>query len=114
LPTELTKNAPNHGLIPAAYLSFLGIESVCQGQGLGRVLLVDALKRIVGISEQMGLAAIVLDILDDGDIKAVKKRKQFYVKFNFTSFPSHPMRMFLPIKNIHHLREWLQFLSSQA
>lgn len=105
LSTELTKNAPNHGLIPSAYLSFLGVESIHQGQGLGRVLLADALKRIVGVSEQMGVAVIVLDVLDDGDSEAIEKRKQFYMRFKFTTFPSHPLRMFLPVKNIRYMFE---------
>ena len=100
LPPQLTKNAPNHGFVPSAYLSTFGVESAIQGQGLGRVLLADALKRILGVSAQMGIVAIVLDVLDDGDVEAVEKRKRFYTGFGFTPFPSHPMRMFLPIKSV--------------
>jgi len=100
LPQEITKNAPNHGYIPAAYISTFGVTSELQGRGLGRVLLVDALKRIAALSEQIGVTVVILDVLEDGDAEAVKKRLHFYKEFNFIPFPSQPLRMFLPIKTV--------------
>ena len=100
LPKELTRNAPSHGFVPAAYLSIVGVDSASQRRGLGRVLLVDSCRRIARVSEHIGVAAIVLDVLDDGDIEAMEKRKRFYMNFGFTSFPSRRTRMFIPVKTI--------------
>lgn len=38
-----------------------------QDQGLGRFLLVDALSRVAAISQELGVALVVLDMLEDGD-----------------------------------------------
>ena len=100
LPSELTKNAPNHGYVPAAYLSIIGVDTAAQGRGLGSVLLANACKRIATVSEHLGVAVIVLDVLDDGDTEAMKKRQRFYANHGFTSFPSRPRRMFIPVKAI--------------
>ena len=91
--------------VPAAYLSTFGVDRSVQGRGLGRVLLADALRRVAIVSEQMGIAAVVLDVLDDGDGEAVDKRVRFYERFGFTAFPSQPMRMFLPIKTVRSMLE---------
>ena len=44
LPATLSRKAPRHGYVPAAYLSIIAVDQRVQGQGLGQVLLVDALK----------------------------------------------------------------------
>jgi len=104
LPAKLTRNAPNHGGIPALYLAMFGVDEKYQGRGLGRVLLADALKRAASVSEQIGIAVVVLDVLDDGDAKAVEKRYRFYEEFGFISFPSRRLRMFIPIATILQMR----------
>ncbi len=96
LPARLTKNTPRHGAVPAAYVSMIGVDKTMQGRGLGRILLVDAVKRIARVSEALGVAAIVLDVLDDDGAEAVLKRKAFYESMGFQTFPSRPLRMFLP------------------
>lgn len=98
LPARLTKNAPRHGVIPAAYLSMVGVDGALQGHGLGRILLIDAIKRIARVAEEMGVAAIILDVLDDDGPEAAAKRKSFYESFGFQAFPSQPRRMFLPTR----------------
>lgn len=90
--------------VPAAYLSMLGVDLSVRGRGLGRVLLADALKRIALIPEPLGIAAVVLDSLDDGDRAAVAKRRAFYESLGFTAFPSQPMRLFLPTGTVRERR----------
>lgn len=104
LPAKLTKNAPNHGGIPALYLAMFGVDETYQGRGLGRVLLADALKRAARVSEEIGLAVVILDVLDDGDAEAVEKRYRFYEAFGFISFPSRRLRMFIPTATILQIR----------
>ncbi|MPY73637.1 MAG: GNAT family N-acetyltransferase [Alphaproteobacteria bacterium] len=100
LPEKFKKGAPRHGAVAAAYLSTFGVDASVQGKGIGKILLADALKRIARISEQMGIFAVVLDVLDDGDRAQIEKRHRFYESFGFIDFPSHALRMFLPIRTI--------------
>ncbi len=104
LPDRITRNAPRHdGVrsgIPAAYLSMIAVDRGRQGQGLGVVLLADALKRLIPLSHEIGLAVVVLDVLDDGGPGAFARRKGFYEGMGFQSTPSRQARMFLTMKDI--------------
>lgn len=100
LPQRFTRKAPKHGEIGAAYISIFVVDTKAQGAGIGTLLIADALKRIARLSEELGIFAIVLDVLDDGDDKAISKRHRFYSNFGFIDFPSHPLRMFIPVKTI--------------
>ena len=100
LPEALRKRAPRHGRVGAAYLSMIAVDVAARGQGLGRILLADALGRVVGVSGDIGIFAVVLDVLDDGDASAMEKRRKFYQAFGFVPFPSQPLRMFLPVQTI--------------
>lgn len=100
IPPSITKNAPRHGGIPAVYLSMLAVDRMTQGMGLGRILLTSALRRVAGVAEDVGIAAVVLDVLEDGTEEEIAKRSRFYRDFGFVSFPSRPRRMFIPVKTI--------------
>ena len=51
LPTTLSRKAPRHGYVPAAYLSIVGVDRRVQGQGLGQALLgVCAVEKFGGTS----------------------------------------------------------------
>lgn len=100
LPEPFLRQAPRHGRIPAAYLSVIGVDKACQRQGLGQVLLVDALKRVLALSEDIGLTAVVLDVLEGGGDALVARRRHFYERMGFTPLPSRPGRMFLTIRDI--------------
>lgn len=85
--------------IPAVYLSALAIDVSAQGQGLGSALLADAIAKTLEISEIIGAAALVLDILQD-DFYA--ERMKFYTDLGFTPIDpdENPNRVFLSIKEI--------------
>lgn len=100
LPASLEKNAPRHSGVPAAYLSMIAVDRRAQGRGLGRVLLADALKRLIPVADEIGLAAVVLDVIDDGGAEAFDRRIRFYESVGFIALASRPSRMFLPMKVI--------------
>ncbi len=100
LPESWMRRAPRYGRIPAAYLSIIGVDKSCQGQGLGQALLADALKRLLALSGEIGLAVVVLDILDEGGAGAMARRRRFYERMGFTALPSRPDRIFLSIKDV--------------
>ena len=104
LPGHLTKNAPRFGGIPAVYLSMIAVNRRYQGQGVGRILLADALSRAVGAAEQIGLKAVVLDVIEDGGAEITERRRAFYAAMGFQSLPSRPLRMFISIETVRRAR----------
>lgn len=105
LPPSFARLRPAHGSIPAAFLSMIAVDRRFRRQGYGGDLLVDALFRVLAISEELGIAVVVLDVLDDGDDQAVARRAALYAGYGFTPFPSQPLRIFLPVATIRKLRE---------
>lgn len=59
----IARNAPDQ--IPAILLGMLGVDVRWQGEGLGRDLLLDAVRRSRGVAEQIGARALVVRPLDD-------------------------------------------------
>ena len=104
LPAHLARNAPRFGGIPAVYLSMIAIDRRHQGQGLGRILLADALNRAVAAADQIGLKAVVLDVIEDGGPELTEKRRAFYVAMGFQSLPSRSLRMFISIETARKAR----------
>lgn len=103
LPSRYARTRPGHGLIPAAFISMIGVDERFQGRGFGVDLLFDALVRIDQAAETLGIAVILLDVLDCGDSDLVARRKALYERYGFTSLVSHPLRMMLPIASAREL-----------
>jgi len=100
LPQRLLRNRPRHGAIPAAYLSMLGVSSTFQGQGVGQILMADAFLRVLNAGHQIGLAALILDVIDDDGEAAARRRQAFYHRLGFQSLPSQPQRMFITLDTL--------------
>ncbi|MFK8034162.1 MAG: GNAT family N-acetyltransferase [Hyphomicrobiales bacterium] len=96
--SELAARRDRHP-IPAVYLSALATDQSVQGQGLGRALMADAMLKALKISEVIGAAAIILDVLDD---EMFEKRNKFYLSLGFApiDLSGNPKRLFLSIKEI--------------
>ena len=103
LPDRFARNRPGHGLIPAAYISMIGVDRRFQGLGYGGELLVDCLVRIAQIADVLGTAVVMLDILDCGSQELVEKRRLLYRRYGFEALPSDPLRMFLPVTTVREL-----------
>ena len=103
LPAKFARTRPSHGNIPAAYISMIGRDERFRGGGYGGDLLVDALRRIAVAADAIGVAVVMLDVLDCGDPDRVARRKTLYESYGFQSLASNPLRMFLPVSVIHKL-----------
>jgi GNAT superfamily N-acetyltransferase len=90
LPLELIKKLPKYPLIPVALLGRLAIDKKYQGQGLGDFLLMDALKRSLELSKQIGIMAIVVDAMNESVCR-------FYQQYGFKLLTYQ--RLFLPIQD---------------
>ena len=94
LPTESRRGLPSQ--VPAARLARLAVATSAQGEGLGRLLLIDALGRIAQASQQVTAYAVVLDALDDD-------AKSFYESYGFLDLTNHPLHLFLPMMTVQRL-----------
>jgi ribosomal protein S18 acetylase RimI-like enzyme len=103
LPARYARTRPGHGSLPAAYISMIGLDARHQGHGYGGDLLVDALTRIAQAAEAIGIAVVILDVLDDGDAGQVARRKSLYDGYGFQPLASRPLRLFLPLATIRQL-----------
>ncbi len=66
--------------IPIVYISLLGVDKKHQNQGIGGDLLMHAIRKCVMVSDNIGVAEIVLDVeQDDG----FDRRVQFYNTYGF-------------------------------
>ncbi|GLU44118.1 N-acetyltransferase [Allomuricauda sp. NBRC 101325] len=98
VPNEIQKKLPRYyKAIPTTLLGRLAIDQKFQGQGIGRLLLVDALKRSYELSKTIGSFAVVVDPLDAA-------AEKFYTKYGFIILPDSK-KMFLPMKTIGQLFE---------
>jgi GNAT superfamily N-acetyltransferase len=89
LPEEIARKLPRHDVIPAALIGRLARDQRIRGQGVGDLLLADAVRRILGAGRSLAVFAIVVDAKDDG-------AAAFYRGFGFRPFPDRPLRLFMP------------------
>jgi ribosomal protein S18 acetylase RimI-like enzyme len=75
----------------------LAIDLKSQGKGLGELLLVDALERVVQASEQLGIYAVEVRALNEN-------ARRFYLKYGFTALLDDELHLYLPMKTIRKLR----------
>lgn len=92
LPEKLARKLPGHP-VPAALIGRLAVSKNAQGYGVGRMLLVDAIKRTLGVSSEIAIYAVVVDAID-------KNAKSFYQQFGFISLGTRVRRLFLPLKSL--------------
>lgn len=97
MPEAIQKKMPrSYELLPVTLLGRLAIDMKFKGQGLGGILLLDALKRSFDIANQsLGSIGVVVDPLDDDAVA-------FYEKFGFILLPDSG-KMFLPMADIAQL-----------
>lgn len=88
MPDSLARNLPRYDAIPAALIGRLARDGRLRGQGVGGLLLADAVRRILGVGRSVAVFSIVVDAKDDRAIS-------FYREFGFMPFPSRPNRLFL-------------------
>lgn len=92
LPEDLARKLPRHP-VPAALLGRLAVIQAAQGHGVGKMLLVDALKRTLAVSDDIAIYAMVVDAIDEG-------ARRFYEQFGFAPLSTESRRLFLPLKSL--------------
>jgi GNAT superfamily N-acetyltransferase len=92
LPEKFRRRLPKSP-VPVALLSRLAVDKSYQDQGLGAVLIADALQRIALASQVMAVFAVVVDALNESPA-------DFYRQFGFIPLPSQPLKLILPIDTV--------------
>ncbi len=82
--------------VPVILLGRLAVDKTVQGQGLGRHLLMDALRRAKHLSQHVGVRAVEVDAIDDD-------ARNFYLKYGFASLQDDPHHLFLSMQVIRKL-----------
>ena len=103
LPRKFARSRPRHGSIPAAYISMIGVDQRFAGRGYGGDLLIDALARIAHAAGDLGIAVVMLDVLDCGNPERVERRKRLYASYGFAPLQSNELRLFLPLATVREL-----------
>ena len=93
IPAAYRKNLPQSHL-PAAKLGRLAIDTSCQGNNYGRLLLVDAMRRV---ADTIRRAAAVVGLFVDAKDPNVAA---FYRKFGFIPLQDNPLALMLPHQTI--------------
>lgn len=87
LPPDLSARLPKRQL-PVAMLAWLGVAQSRQGQGLGKLLLAQALRDCHDAGRTFAFIAVILDCVSEA-------AKNFYQRYDFKELPGHPFRLFL-------------------
>ena len=96
IPEEISKKLPRaYNSLPVTLLGRLAISEKNKGQGLGKLLLIDALKRSFEASKAIGSMAVIVDPIGENAV-------EFYSKFGFIMLPDS-RKMFLPMKTVEQL-----------
>jgi GNAT superfamily N-acetyltransferase len=79
---------------PVVILTRLGVDRAAQGAGLGRALVVDALRRIAVAAEVIGVRAVLIHCETDA-------ARDFYLRLaKFEPSPTDPMHLLLLMKDL--------------
>lgn len=95
-PEQLLRKFPqSYKSIPTTLLGRLAIDNKFKGKGLGKILLIDALRRCFEISKEIGSFAVVVDPID-------RQAELFYEKYDFIKLPDSG-KMFIATKTLQEL-----------
>lgn len=79
--------------VPAVLIGRLALDKAWQGRGHGVSLLQDAVLRVVGAAETVGVRAILVHAMSD-------EAKRFYERFGFRASPIDPMTLMMTVEEV--------------
>ncbi len=91
LPEALTKRLPRYPAVPATLMGRLAVDGRHRGEGLGEMLLMDALAR--ALRSEIATFAVVVDAKDG-------RAAEFYAKYDFRALTTDGRRLFLPMAEV--------------
>jgi GNAT superfamily N-acetyltransferase len=92
IPEPARKHIPRYPIVSATLIGRLAVSATLQGQGIGSLLLAEALHKAYENASVVGSSMVVVDAIDD---RAVR----FYQAHGFIKLPES-MRLILPMRTI--------------
>ena len=96
VPAKIAKKLPRYPLLPATLIGRLAVDEGRQGEGLGGLLLMDALHRSWQVAHTVASYAVRVDATDE-------KARHFYLRYDFLPFPKEPLKLFFPMADLDRL-----------
>ena len=91
---RVRRNMPDP--VPVALLGRLAIDRDWQGRGLGAALLRDAVLRVIGAAETIGVRALLVHAISD-------EARAFYERWGFRPSPIEPMTLMITIEEAQNM-----------
>lgn len=91
-PHKLVRGLPAYP-VGVALLARLAVHTDHQGEGIGGLLLSEALRKVVLAGESAAARLVVVDAIDEAAVR-------FYAHHGFLAVPEHPLRLYRRIKDI--------------
>lgn len=101
VPSKHAKKLPRRSPIPAVLIGRLAVDRSLHGQGLGAVLLIDAMRKADSVAGQVGVQSIVVHAMDD-------EVKGFYTKRGFEELLDDPRHLFIPMPVVRRLLQAIE------
>ena len=95
LPEETAKKLPTHP-IPVFLLARMAVDQSNQGQGLGKIILIEVLRLSLDAGKTIAAHAIAVDAIDDD-------ARKFYLHFGFKPLTDDPNHLFISMKVVRQL-----------
>ena len=88
------KNIPT--LVAGVQLARLAVDKSYQRQGIGKILMIEAMKKALIIADNAGVIGLFVDSKDE-------VAKSYYNRYGFVELKDHPLKMFLPLATVREI-----------
>lgn len=95
-PGRIRRNMPDP--VPVIILARLAVSQSLQRQGLGRSLFIDAVRRVVGVADDVGVRALLVNAIS-------AEAKAFYLKLGLTESPLDDLTLMATITDLREALE---------
>jgi predicted GNAT family N-acyltransferase len=92
----MARKLPRYPMLPATLIGRLAVDGARQGEGLGGLLLVDALFRSWQTAQTVAYYAVRVDATDE-------RARDFYLRYDFLPFPKERLKLFFPMADLDRL-----------
>lgn len=96
LPSKFAKKYPSR--VSGVKLARLAVAKALQRQGIGEILMIEAMRRTVMVADNAGIIGLFTDAKDDA-------AKVYYERYGFISLEDTHLEMFLPLQTIVQILE---------
>jgi ribosomal protein S18 acetylase RimI-like enzyme len=96
LPLQFSKKYPSN--VPGVKLARLAVSKICQRQGIGGVLMIEAMQRALIVAENAGGIGIFVDAKNEA-------ARAYYERYGFVHLEDASLELFLPLSTIVQMLE---------